>query len=149
MRMTSVISGTPVGEILRRSSARSDPTDLTADSIFDPKDGRGIRESDWGSQAQEEPLGLRDSWIKRRTTVRRYAESKKSSMKYRQGIGGNHDHPSGIGLGRIRDKVRQMRDDLGRMLREGDQALIPDDVDKSHLADPPKKGGGSMHGRFV
>lgn len=106
--MTSGISGALAGAISRRSTAGLG--DLGHEG------GRSNPESVGGSiasggrhQDRDDPLGLREAWIKARSAVQRYAEREKASMTGRKQITGNQGKASSAGLDRIKSRLEQMR----------------------------------------
>lgn len=115
-----------------------DPADDSCDREKEEK----IDEGFWRSQEDTDPSGMREAWIKTRAAVRRYAEKRKASMKYRQTSGCNRTNPSDSGIERIQSKVQQTKKDLGCMLKEGDSEPEVTVNGASPMTDPPNKGGG-------
>lgn len=67
---------------------------------------------------------------------------RKMCNRNRGEIGGNQTLTGDAGIGRIRSKVQQMREDLNRFLGEGDRGAVGKKSTISMAEDPRDKGGG-------
>ena len=91
---------------------------------------------------REDPLGLREAWIKARTAVKRYAEGRITSKKNRHCGTENQGLTSEEGLVRIKEKIGRMRLDLGNRFLEGNHGAAAKGSDVRILTDPPDKDRG-------
>lgn len=88
----------------------------------------------------EDPLGLKESWLKMRESLCRHATREKVSKENHFCLEKDQREQS---MERIRDKLKQLREDLNTRLRERDREIKERVIGESQLADPPDEGGGS------
>lgn len=88
---------------------------------------------------REDLLGLRESWIKARESVSAYALRRKGRLENQKD--GRRVEPN-LGLQRIKEKVKSMREDLGNRFMEWDQISNVLGREDSNHVKPLDKGGG-------
>lgn len=134
----SEICGAPVGAIPRRSAAGTSVL-VRAAGDSDPKRERVLVESVGWQHGRNDPLGLRDAWIKARTAVQRFAESEKARRSARQQTKGDRDDPASSGVDRIKIKFEKLRQDLGIGRMDGNQVHKESLRGNLQKAEPPDK----------
>lgn len=137
--MSPVISGAPVGAIPRRSPASESDLRRT-ERRLDSERGKASGDAARPYQVLEDPLGLRDSWIKARSAIKKYAEGRKAIKKIRQNTTGNHESLPDPGLERIKDKIEQMRKDLGSIGSDGNFGPMEGKDGEPKKKDLPDRG---------
>ncbi|XP_044428534.1 uncharacterized protein [Triticum aestivum] len=141
----SVNYGAPAGAIPRRSPAIATTQGRAAD-LSDPARKEISASSEEWFCDRNDPLGLRETWIRARASVRKLVEKEKKNSLVRQQIRGDRD-PFCSGIVKIKARMELLRQDLGIGISIGNQESEGNDCDPLWRADPPDKGKGGNHPR--
>lgn len=139
----SVIYGDQVGAIQWRSLDGADRGGPPA-GLLEPKCAGEISTEQESPRKGGDPLGVRESWVRTRNMIHRYAVNRKASKEIQNSSGKGLRDQS---MARIRDKMKQLWEDLNKRLREGNREEKDGVIGVSQLGDPPDHGGDPETGR--